>query len=60
MVLSRLQQLWRRLFRRNPEPQDPFAPVRVPKPRIPGGLDSSIALEEPPVSIRTNLFGRHA
>jgi hypothetical protein len=50
-LLQELRQLMRRLLRRGPaEPQDPYARVRVPVPRGPGGLSSAVALEEPPES----------
>jgi hypothetical protein len=37
----------RRIFRRNPDGRDPYARVRVPLKKGPGGLHSSVALKEP-------------
>jgi hypothetical protein len=42
--------LWRKLktlWRRDPEPQDPYAGVRVPLKRGPRGRSSAVALAEP-------------
>jgi hypothetical protein len=57
--LPALQDLMRRLLRRGPaEPQDPYAHVRVPLRRGPGGRNSAVALEEPPESKAINALGR--
>jgi hypothetical protein len=37
----------RRIFRRHSDGQDPYARVRVPVKRGPGGLKSAVALKEP-------------
>lgn len=37
----------RRIIKRNPDGQDPYARVRVPLKKDPGGLKSAVALEEP-------------
>jgi hypothetical protein len=37
----------RRFFRRHPDGYDPYARVRVPLKKGPGGLSSSVALKEP-------------
>jgi hypothetical protein len=37
----------RRIFRRHPDGQDPYARVRVPLKKGPGGLHSAVALKEP-------------
>jgi hypothetical protein len=45
-----LAALWRKvksLWRRNPEPQDPYAGVRAPLKRSPQGRSSAVALAEP-------------
>jgi hypothetical protein len=45
-----LSVLWRKLknlWRRDPEPQDPYAGVRVPLKRGPQGRSSAVALAEP-------------
>ena len=42
-LLSRI----RRLFNRHPNEQDPYARVRVPLKKGPGGLRAGVALEEP-------------
>jgi hypothetical protein len=58
-LLPALRQLMRRLLRRDPaEPQDPYARVRVPLRRGPGGRSSAGALEEPPETKPINAFGR--
>ena len=58
-LLPALRQLMRRLLRRDPaEPQDPYARVRVPLRRGPGGRSSAVALEEPPETKPIRAFGR--
>lgn len=45
-----LSELWRKfksLWRRDPEPQDPYAGVRAPLKRGPRDRNSSVALVEP-------------
>lgn len=37
----------RRWFRRKPDPQDPYARVRAPLKKGPGGRSAAVALEEP-------------
>jgi hypothetical protein len=49
-VLDTFSHLWKkiqRLWRRNAEPQDPYAGVRVPLKRGPHGRSSPVALAEP-------------
>jgi hypothetical protein len=49
-VRRTLAKLWRRLkrlWRRDAEPQDPYAAVRVPLKRGPQGRDEAVALLEP-------------
>jgi len=57
---TRLKQLFRRIMGlpRNDSREDPYAGVRVPKPRRPGGNRSAIALVEPGDVARTSAFGR--
>jgi hypothetical protein len=45
-----MSTLWRKvraLWHRDPEPQDPYAGVRVPLKRGPHGKSSAVALAEP-------------
>jgi hypothetical protein len=45
-----LASLWKRisrLWRRDPEPQDPYAGVRVPLKRGPRDRNAAVALAEP-------------
>jgi hypothetical protein len=49
-VRDTLSVLWRKLkslWRRDPEPQDPYAGVRVPLKHGPRGRSSAVALVEP-------------
>ena len=58
-ILPALRELMRRLLRRDPaEPQDPYARVRVPVRRGPGGRSSAVALEEPPETNSVIAFDR--
>lgn len=61
-TLTRLMSALKRLWKRDPEPQDPYAysHVRVPSGRGPRGRAAAVALEEPsaPVMRWTNAFGR--
>ena len=45
--ISKLTNFVRRLLRRKPEPLDPYAYVRQPLRRGPGGRGAAVALEEP-------------
>jgi hypothetical protein len=49
-VRDTLSELWRkfkRLWKRDPEPQDPYAGVRAPLKRGPRDRSSAVALAEP-------------
>ena len=58
--LSRLWDRISRLWRRNPEPQDPYAGVRVPLKRGPHGRSAAVALLEPEDTDPTHARGRRA
>ncbi len=59
-ILSQLLSKLKRLWRSNPEPQDPYAysHVRVPVGRGPRGRAASVALEEPEEGSLVGAFGR--
>ena len=59
-ITAKLRGLWRRLWRRRSEPQDPYARVFAPKSRRPGGRSSAVALEEPmePRLVKVKAIGR--
>ncbi len=46
------------LFRKRPEPQDPYAYVMAGLKRGPGGRSAAVALEEPVPQRVLNVFGR--
>ncbi len=46
-TLAALFEQIRRWFRSKPDPRDPYARVRVPLRKGPGGRSASIALKEP-------------
>ena len=46
-LMSRLWRKLKALWHRDPEPQDPYAGVRVPLKRGPHGRSSAVALAEP-------------
>ena len=46
MLLNLVQKI-RRLLKRKPEEQDPYARVRVPVRKGPGGRSAAVALKEP-------------
>jgi hypothetical protein len=56
--ISKLSSFVRRLLRRKPEPLDPYAYVRAPLRRGPGGRSSAVALDEPNEPRSLGLFGR--
>jgi hypothetical protein len=56
-TLSKLWTAWSRLWRRDPEPQDPYAGVRVPLKRGPQNC-SAVALAEPDEPRFTFTAGR--
>jgi len=58
--ISKLSNFVRRLLRRKPEPLDPYAYVRAPLRRDPGGRGASVALEEPEEQRFLGIFGRRA
>ena len=46
-LLSGLWGKWKRLWRRDSEPQDPYSGVRVPLKRGPHGRSAAAAVAEP-------------
>jgi len=58
--ISKLSSFVRRLLRREPEPLDPYAYVRAPLRRGPGGRGAAVALEEPDEQRFLGMFGRKA
>lgn len=58
--ISKLSNFVRRLLRRNPEPLDPYAYVRAPLRRGPGGQSAAVAVDEPDEPRFLRLFGRKA
>ena len=52
-----IQEIRRRLFGSGGT-EDPFAAVRVPRPRNPPGRAGAIALEEPQGEVRVEAVGR--
>jgi hypothetical protein len=46
-LFSKLLETIRRLLGKNPEPQDPYAGVRVPLRRGPNGRHAAVAMQEP-------------
>ena len=63
MFLDRLKQLAARLVGRVPPPpaatsQDPFAGVRQPRTRRPGGRNSAVAVMEPEPDQWVGAIGR--
>ncbi len=63
-TLTRLMSALKRLWKRDPEAQDPngYSHVRAPLSRGPRGRAAAVALEEPPATSMgwTNAFGRRA
>ena len=59
-TMSRLLNALKRLWRRKPEPQDPYhySHVLAPVGRGPRGRSAAVALEEPRESKPTRAFGR--
>jgi hypothetical protein len=41
-----------------PPPADPYAPVRYPRSRMPGGRSAAAAVDEPRDLVRTEVRGR--
>jgi hypothetical protein len=58
--ISKLSNFVRRLPRRKPEPLDPYAYVRAPLRRGPGGRGAGVALEEPEEPGFLGMFGKKA
>jgi hypothetical protein len=58
--ISKLSSFVSRLLRHKPEPLDPYAYVRAPLRRGPGGRGASVALEEPEEQRFLGVFGRRA
>ena len=56
--ITRLTNLVRRLLRRKPEPLDPYAYVRQPLRRGPGGRGAAVALEEPEEPGMLGIFAK--
>jgi hypothetical protein len=55
-----LKRLLSRLFNKiSPAepPQDPYVPVREPRPQRPGGRDTAVAIAEPEDCERTRVVG---
>jgi len=57
--ISKLTNFVRRLLRRKPEPLDPYAYVRQPLRRGPGGRGAAVALEEPEEPGMLGMSGRN-
>jgi hypothetical protein len=56
--ISKLSNFVRRLLRRKPEPLDPYAYVRAPLRRSPGGRGAAVAVEEPEEPGFLSMFGK--
>jgi hypothetical protein len=64
MMLDYLRRLAAAVLRRRPfhpfnPPSDPYAAVRQPRQRTPGGRSSAVAVEEPPRSSAVRAIGRN-